>query len=400
LRFLILTNDYPEFLDWLYEQNPGLAHSPFEQQLQIRNESMFGGADFQSSALRALGHEAWDVYANNTSMQTAWARTHSIATPHLDRASRRRRIRDRGRRVADRFLGSSRLRSLVASVASRIGDPLAANYAHVREQINYYRPDVVIVQAVDTINVSFLREMKATAGVAIVGFHASPPLPADDYSVYDLVASSFPPTVDFFRHSGVQSIYLPLAFDARVLQEVGSPSRDIAVSFVGGFGKLHTSRTAFLEDVAAHVPDFQVWGWMPPAFPKSSPLHRCYAGPAWGRDMYEVLARSRISLNHHGDFPPYANNSRLFEATGCGACLVTDWKENLHVLFEPDRDVLAYRSHDEAIGMIHQQLQNDSTRLAIATSGQARTLTEHTMLERQRHFLEQMERLGLPSRAG
>ena len=40
----------------------------------------------------------------------------------------------------------------------------------------------------------------------------------------------------------------------------------------------------------------------------------------------------------------YANNMRLYEATGVGALLVTDWKENLGEMFEPGKEVVAYRS--------------------------------------------------------
>ena len=40
---------------------------------------------------------------------------------------------------------------------------------------------------------------------------------------------------------------------------------------------------------------------------------------------------------------------RLFEATGSGACLVTDWKENLGELFEPDVEVVTYRSVAECV---------------------------------------------------
>jgi hypothetical protein len=51
--------------------------------------------------------------------------------------------------------------------------------------------------------------------------------------------------------------------------------------------------------------------------------------------MYKILGRSRIVLNHRGDIAPFANNLRLYEATGMGALLITDWKKNLHEMLEP-----------------------------------------------------------------
>ena len=38
---------------------------------------------------------------------------------------------------------------------------------------------------------------------------------------------------------------------------------------------------------------------------------------------------------------------RLFEATGVGTLLVTDWKKNLHEMFEPGKEVIVYHSPEE-----------------------------------------------------
>jgi len=63
LKFLIFNTEYPDFLRWLYAQHPGLEKQPYEEQMWVRNESLFGVADFYSSNLRKLGHEAWDIHA-------------------------------------------------------------------------------------------------------------------------------------------------------------------------------------------------------------------------------------------------------------------------------------------------------------------------------------------------
>ena len=71
----------------------------------------------------------------------------------------------------------------------------------------------------------------------------------------------------------------------------------------------------------------------PQALPASSPLHRCFQGEVWGADMYQALRRSSITLNSHIDMAGReAGNMRLFEATGVGAFLLTDFKDNLHTL--------------------------------------------------------------------
>ncbi|MFN8496855.1 MAG: glycosyltransferase [Anaerolineae bacterium] len=104
--------------------------------------------------------------------------------------------------------------------------------------------------------------------------------------------------------------------------------------------------------------------------------------------MYKVLRTSKMTLNHHGNVPPYANNMRLFEATGVGTLLVTDWKANLHEMFEPGREVVAYRSPEECLDLIAYYLGHEEERQAIASAGQQRTLTEHTYLDRMREIVE------------
>ena len=68
--------------------------------------------------------------------------------------------------------------------------------------------------------------------------------------------------------------------------------------------------------------------------------------------MFQVLRNSLLTLNHHGDLRPFANNMRLFEATGVGTLLITDWKENIHAMFEPGKEVIPYRSPEECVELV------------------------------------------------
>jgi len=61
---------------------------------------------------------------------------------------------------------------------------------------------------------------------------------------------------------------------------------------------------------------------------------------------------------------------RLFEATGVGAFLLTDFKDNLHTLFAPDREVAVWRSVEDCLKAIDHALGNDAARQTIARAGQ------------------------------
>jgi spore maturation protein CgeB len=111
-------------------------------------------------------------------------------------------------------------------------------------------------------------------------------------------------------------------------------------------------------------------------------------GQVWGREMYEILHCSKIALNHHGDIAPYANNMRLYEATGVGTLLVTDWKENLHEMFDPGKEVVAYHTPEECAELIQYYLEHDDERRAIAHEGQQRTLREHTYYHRMQELVD------------
>src|SRR4029079_7104908 len=150
------------------------------------------------------------------------------------------------------------------------------------------------------------------------------------------------------------------------------------VSFVGTVSPDHQQRIALLEAVAERY-DLKLFGNPPRTLPASSALHRCFQGEVWGADMYQALRRSKITLNSHIDMAGReAGNMRLFEANGVSAFLLTDFKDNLHTLLAPDREVAVWRSVDDCLAAIDRAIGDADARTAIARAGQARTLAQHT----------------------
>ena len=109
--------------------------------------------------------------------------------------------------------------------------------------------------------------------------------------------------------------------------------------------------------------------------------------------MFSVLRRSSITLNHHIDIAEaYAGNVRLFEATGCGCLLITDWKKNLHEMFEPGREVVAYRTDQECVELVQYYLEHQDEANTIARAGQQRVLRDHTFHCRMQQLSNIVER--------
>lgn len=387
MRVLILNADNADFLRWHYGRNPGLSHAPYTEQLQNRYDTLFGKADFYSRSFKALGHQATEIFANNIWLQTAWAREHGIAAPEappLDevapesdfKAMLKRRLRpyrDLLKPLADRL-------GLLSTLSPFLRTVLLA-------QIEDFNPDVILNQDIILIESRVLEQARNGRRMIVAQCGTDPP--ADiDFGAYDLGISLIPWVVEFFRSKGLRAENRHLAFDPSVLERLGSaPEKDVDISFVGGLSSAHGHRVELLEAVAREFP-IALWLSSFRGLSASSPLHAHYRGEVWGREMYDVLRRSRITLNSHIDASRgMAGNMRLYEATGMGTFLLTDDLPNLPSLFEPGVHVGAYGSVSDCLRQIERYLADGAARDRIAQAGQAHTLAHHTYLKRAEELL-------------
>jgi hypothetical protein len=261
-------------------------------------------------------------------------------------------------------------------------------------QIEDFRPDLVFNQDIFYVDTGLARRIKNIGNPILIGQVGIEPPRGEDWSVYDLMISQLPATVRSFRALGIHAEVNHLAFEPAILDLLPEPPvMDVDVSFVGTVSVDHQQRIALLEAVAERY-DLKLWGNRPQALPASSPLHRCFQSEVWGADMYQVLRRSRITLNSHIDMAgKEAGNMRLFEATGVGAFLLTDFKENLDTLFAPDREVAVWRSIDDCLKAIGRYIGDNDGRAAIAQAGHARTMAQHTYRHRAAEILRLIEDL-------
>lgn len=339
MKILVADTYYNAFVDDVYRRD-GLRVAPYAAQLAAVLDTGFGHSDAYSDALVGRGHEVVQVLMNVAPAQAAWAREAGVKV---------------GGARADK------------SLLLRIFE----------EQVRRERPHVVYVHDITFMPPEFAHHIR-TLVPRLVAQTACPVDFRMDHSAYDLIVTSFPHYVDRFRLTGVAAEFMPLAFDGRALAKVSVDRRDIPVVFVGGVGDGHASGRAILECVAAGMP-LDVWGYGADALRRSSPLLARHHGPLWGWEMFGVLARSRVVLNRHVDAAAgYANNMRLFEATGIGACLLTDAGKNLGELFEVDSEVVTYDNPLDALDKARYLIDHQQQAQQIAEAGQRRTLADHT----------------------
>lgn len=210
---------------------------------------------------------------------------------------------------------------------------------------------------------------------------------------FDLLTTSFPYYVKRFEALGVKAFYVPLGFDESVIERHWvSPDgiRPNDCVFVGGVGAPSHWKYGMevLNAIAASIPTFKWWGYGADLLPKASALRQKYQGEAFGNAMYDILKRSRVCVNRHGEVAgPYANNQRLFEVPGTGCMLITDSKENLGDFFEPD-EVIAYKSPSEAAGLVKYYIEHEDERQKIAWAGHRRVMRDHTYSQRMKQVSE------------
>ena len=116
---------------------------------------------------------------------------------------------------------------------------------------------------------------------------------------------------------------------------------------------------------------------------KAMPPNVRYAGHVFTRDHNAfnctpraVLNVNRQSMARFGFSPP----TRVFEAAGAGACLITDAWEGVELFLEPDQEVLVARSGGEVATHLDRLTRERAT--AIGRAALRRVMSEHTYAHR------------------
>jgi hypothetical protein len=255
----------------------------------------------------------------------------------------------------------------------------------------------------------------------------------DLWRYLDLALSCAPESVEHLQKIGMPAALLQHGFDPRINERLKDRDKKFDFTFIGQLirrSEFHLQREQMLEQLATKIgidifsPSAE-FGWKDDGkyLLKSSiygvlqlfkslgiseaslrslpilrtkvdllsrplrpvnPVLKTFLRPGvFGLDMYQLLRDSHVTLNIHADSSQrFASNMRLYETTGVGSCMVTDWKDNLPELFNPDKEMVTYRTADECLEKVSWLLQHPRERAEIAKAGQARTLRDHTYARR------------------
>jgi spore maturation protein CgeB len=404
MKVCIINPNYSTYVDQFYSENPHLQTESYDNQLKALEADGFGWNGVWAQPLATYGYETITIYPNVSFLQQAWSKEN--------------------------------LGKIIQ------GDDI------VTEQIRKHKTEIYFSADVSNYGSDFIKRKLSDQPIKFfLANVCSPYYQIENLKQFDLIFTCLRHQRILFEENGLMAAELQHAFNGQIAETVKKTVAPHSnnISFIGGFlkgkilhnereklitelinefnlklyseiyysGKLNDRIISLVKQVAyssrkilngLSIDDSVIrkipvvgksveWKEIPRLnynrFLKSHSLP-----PVYGIEMFKVLAESFATINiHAGIAQDEASNVRLFEATGSGACLVTDWKNNLGEFFEVGKEVLAYKSIEECKEIIHWLYANPVKRDEIAKAAQERVLRDHTFFNRAILFDNAIKRL-------
>jgi len=382
MKIFIATGFYSGTTKKFYSDFPNFKEYPFEKQRQEINKRFSIWGYGWEAAFQKLGFTTYSVPVNSTHLQMQWAK--------------------------ENLNGEVLLQEILL------------------QQILLFQPDILWY---DYFDINLLKKIKEKIPSIklIVGWSGSAIPPVAVLKEVDLVLSCAPETVNILSQQGLSIEHIHHAFNPTPIQYIVPTGKKHLITFVGQIvrGKeYHNYREKLLVsisknyDLSIFSPNYNTsiiqigksivkkiisealrsgtratllnrffpgntffskfvntkYHWLPFDVALRKKMHP----HVFGYEMYQVIRDSEIVLNVHADSSPeYASNMRLFETTGVGSCLLTDYRQNLPELFRSNDEVMSYKNESECLEKIDWLIENEDERIKIASAGKQRTFSEH-----------------------
>ncbi|MDB5123363.1 MAG: radical protein [Mucilaginibacter sp.] len=412
MKTLIIDGNYPKHFQFFYLKHDTLKLD-YRQHYELLIDDHFGTNGAWNEPLSDIGYEVTEVYYNNKILQEHWRREFADDT--------------------DKFSSYKEFQIIFL-------------------QIQYYKPEVLYItnpHVFDEVVVSHIK--KEFPFIKAFACYLGSPYTSRIISEYDICFTSLDRYSNDLYNAGMRAQKLPHAFNKKILDklsintELTLANGQYQLCFSGGMVRsndMHITRLEYLEYLHKNVPldiysetfyltllddikeniqkksavilinslkkigfSNDLLSRLPLVgtatrwdkyefrlFPAS--LKKSIQPPTYGMEMYEMFSRNKIIFNIHVDNAgDEAGNMRLFEATGVGACMLTDAKANLSEFFIPDEEVVVYASKEECVEKAKWLIANPGDCRAIAEAGKKRALRDHTYKNRVINFSDGIKRV-------
>jgi len=391
-RFVKVTSFYNNFLQEYYQSNPHIITQSYQEQYQHLMDQGYGYSNYFPQHLQHnYSLSGTELIHNAIPLQGAWAKEHGLELQ---------------------------------------GNPL------LLAQLKQYKPEILFIQ--DSINFSeaFIQKIRAeVSSVRLLIGHCCAPYNSESLKAfrhYDVILACSDRFLEDFRSKNIRSYLFPHAIESSLIHKIEDhPDPVNEIIFIGSLlyrSGFHKDRISYIEEILRNKLPLRIYGQLDSdpfftlkakqaaylalkllsalnmkgvyeyrSFQKIGQLNEMprrgrYASaikksisnyPVFGLDMLNAIAGYAIGFNLHGEVAgEYAANVRMFEVTGAGTLLVTDHKKNIQSLFEPDSEILTYRTKEECVDKLRWAIDHPAEAGKMGRAGQQRTLRDHSVEKR------------------
>jgi spore maturation protein CgeB len=186
----------------------------------------------------------------------------------------------------------------------------------------------------------------------------------------------------------VPLFYLPEACNPRWHRPLTTPGTEPYLVLAGN---MYPSRIRLLERLLAHGIPLRLYG---PRFPRwigKTPLRGVHAGRCvFGEEKAQVFRSATAVLNTLHVSEIEGVNARLFEATGSGAAVLTEFRPALPELFSVGQEVLAFHDFGELVAQATRLLSETGLSAKLGDAAATRARESHTYEKRLTVILEKL----------
>lgn len=174
------------------------------------------------------------------------------------------------------------------------------------------------------------------------------------------------------KNPGKRAIWLPHAFEPMAYPNI-TTLKKYDVGFIGHMQKDEPnfngmSRARALDRLFKEFPNFY-YGSRHPQFPSKNLFEDAARRFSECKIVFNISIRDDV-------------NMRVFESTGTGSFVLTNYLPTLGELYEDGKELVTYKSYDDMIEKAKYYLEHDEEREKIAEAGYKRAIENHTYQHR------------------
>lgn len=244
-------------------------------------------------------------------------------------------------------------------------------------QIIFYQPDIIYFHEIWFYSKEFFEKLRfVKPDIIILGWDCAPGTFSRKFNLkyIDMIFTCAKIKENSFKEIGINSKSMGHFFDFEILDKLSSSSKKkYDVVFAGTIDSVN-HRVEFLKQLIENGINLKIFSKTDDPF-----LKKYCSKPVYGKDYYNLLKNSKIIINSHAvkDIR-FSGNIRMYEATGLGCLLITDYKEDLNDKFEINKEIVSYKNIDEIYQKVDYYLKNSDELEDIAKKGQERTKKEYS----------------------